>query len=76
LQTGCSYRKERFHGRYRGKAAGVSVFNNTGNSLGINESGSRVVIRGMNAMNTSTDPLCVVDGVQMNEIHSINPADF
>jgi len=60
----------------KGKAAGVTVFNNTGNPLGINESGSKVVIRGMNSINTSTEPLYVVDGVQMNEIHFINPNDI
>jgi len=60
----------------KGKAAGVTVFTNTGNPLGINESGSKVIIRGMNSINTSTDPLYVVDGVQMNEIQFINPNDI
>ncbi len=60
----------------KGKAAGVNIFNNTGNPLGVSESAQRVVIRGMNSINTSTDPLYVVDGVQMNEIHYINPNDI
>jgi len=57
----------------RGKAAGVNVFVNTGNPLGVDETGPRVIIRGINSINTSTDPLYVVDGVQMNEIQYINP---
>jgi len=57
----------------RGKAAGVNVFVNTGNPLGVSESGPRVIIRGINSINTGTDPLYVVDGVQMNEIHYLNP---
>jgi TonB-linked SusC/RagA family outer membrane protein len=57
----------------RGKAAGVNIFVNTGNPLGVDESGPRVIIRGINSINTSTDPLYVVDGVQMNEIQYINP---
>ena len=57
----------------RGKAAGVNVFINTGNPLGVDESGPRVIIRGINSINTSTDPLYVVDGVQTNEIQYLNP---
>lgn len=57
----------------RGKAAGVNVFVNTGNPLGVDESGPRVIIRGINSINTSTDPLYVVDGVQTNEIQYLNP---
>ena len=57
----------------KGKAAGVNVFSNTGNPLGINEEGPRVIIRGVNSINTTSNPLYVVDGVQMNEIHYLNP---
>ena len=57
----------------KGKAAGVNVFSNTGNPLGISESGPRVIIRGINSITTSSDPLYVVHGVQMNEIHYLNP---
>jgi TonB-linked SusC/RagA family outer membrane protein len=57
----------------KGKAAGVNIFINTGNPAGVAETGPRVIIRGVNSINTSSDPLYVVDGVQMNEIHYINP---
>ncbi len=60
----------------KGKAAGVNIFNGTGNPLGVNEDPPRVVIRGMNSINTTTAPLYVVDGVQMNEIQFINPNDI
>ncbi len=60
----------------KGKAAGVNIFTNTGNPLGISETGPRVIIRGINSINTSTDPLYVVDGVQMNEIQYLNPNDI
>jgi TonB-linked SusC/RagA family outer membrane protein len=57
----------------KGKAAGVNIFTNTGNPAGVDETGPRVIIRGVNSINTSSDPLYVVDGVQMNEFHYINP---
>ncbi|MCL1933228.1 MAG: TonB-dependent receptor [Candidatus Azobacteroides sp.] len=57
----------------RGKAAGVNIFVNTGNPLGVDETGPRVIIRGINSISTNTDPLYVVDGVQMNELQYINP---
>lgn len=60
----------------KGKAAGVSIFNGTGNPLGQDGNSARVVIRGMNSINTSTDPLYVVDGVQMSDIQYINPNDI
>ena len=60
----------------KGKASGVNVFQGTGNPLGINAGAPRVVIRGMNSINTSTTPLYVVDGVQMNDIQFINPNDI
>ncbi|MDR1455649.1 MAG: TonB-dependent receptor [Tannerella sp.] len=57
----------------RGKAAGVNIFLNTGNPAGVDETGPRVIIRGVNSINTSSTPLYVVDGVQMNEFHYLNP---
>lgn len=60
----------------KGKVAGVTIFSATGNPLGMNEGAPKVLIRGTNSINTSTDPLYVVDGVQMNEIHFINPNDI
>lgn len=60
----------------KGKAAGVTVFNGTGNPLGQDGNSVRVMIRGMNSINTNTDPLYVVDGVQMSEIQYINPNDI
>jgi TonB-linked SusC/RagA family outer membrane protein len=60
----------------KGKAAGVSILNSTGNPLGLDGQGSRVIIRGMNSINTSSDPLYVVDGVQMMDFHYLNPNDI
>jgi len=60
----------------KGKAAGVNIFSNTGNPFGVNGSAPRVVIRGMNSINTSTNPLYVVDGVQMDNIQFVNPNDI
>lgn len=60
----------------RGKAAGVNILSSTGNPLGLNESGPRIVIRGMNSLNTSSDPLFVVDGVQMSDFQFLNPNDI
>lgn len=60
----------------KGRAAGVSIFTNTGNPFGVNGESPRVVIRGMNSINTSTTPLYVVDGVQMNNIQFVNPNDI
>ena len=60
----------------KGKAAGVNVFTSTGNPLGINEAAQRIMIRGMNSINTNTNPLFVVDGVQMDNIQFINPNDI
>ncbi|MDR2764371.1 MAG: TonB-dependent receptor [Tannerella sp.] len=57
----------------KGKVAGVNIFVNTGNPAGVDETGPRVIIRGVNSINTSSDPLYVVDGVQMNEFYYINP---
>lgn len=60
----------------RGKAAGVNILSSTGNPLGLNESGPRIIIRGMNSLNTSSDPLFVVDGVQMTDFQFLNPNDI
>lgn len=60
----------------RGKAAGVNILSATGNPLGLNESGPRIIIRGMNSLNTSSDPLFVVDGVQMTDFQFVNPNDI
>ena len=60
----------------KGKAAGVNIFSSTGNPMGLNGEGPRVVIRGINSINTSSDPLYVVDGVQMNDIQFVNPNDI
>ncbi|MEN6452820.1 MAG: carboxypeptidase-like regulatory domain-containing protein, partial [Prolixibacteraceae bacterium] len=56
----------------KGKVSGVNIFTNSGNPTG----GSRVIIRGINSINTSTDPLYVVDGVQMSDFQYINPNDI
>lgn len=60
----------------RGKAAGVNILSSTGNPLGLNGSGPRIIIRGMNSLYTSSDPLYVVDGVQMTDIQYLNPNDI
>ncbi|MDR1202917.1 MAG: TonB-dependent receptor plug domain-containing protein [Tannerellaceae bacterium] len=60
----------------KGKAAGVNILSSTGNPLGLEGQGARVIIRGMNSINTSSDPLYVVDGVQMVDFHYLNPNDI
>lgn len=60
----------------RGKAAGVNILSATGNPLGLDENGPRIIIRGMNSLNTSSEPLFVVDGVQMSDFHFVNPNDI
>lgn len=45
----------------RGKVPGVQV------------TGNKITIRGINSINSSTDPLFVVDGVVVNSIDHINP---
>ncbi|MDR0430961.1 MAG: TonB-dependent receptor [Tannerellaceae bacterium] len=60
----------------RGKAAGVNILSSTGNPLGLDENGPRIIIRGMNSLNTSSEPLFVVDGVQMSDFHFVNPNDI
>ena len=56
----------------KGKVAGVNIFSNSGNPTG----NPRVIIRGINSINTTSDPLYVVDGVQMTNIQYINPNDI
>lgn len=56
----------------KGKAAGVNIFTNSGNPSG----NTRVVIRGINSINTSSEPLYVVDGVQMTDFQYVNPNDI
>lgn len=59
-------------GALRGQNAGVSVTQATG-KLG---TGYNIEIRGMNSINKSSSPLCVVDGVVGGDINAINPADI
>lgn len=56
----------------RGQQAGVSVTQASG-KLG---AGFHIEIRGMNSINKSSEPLCVVDGVVGGDINAINPADI
>ncbi len=56
----------------RGKIAGVTVFTNSGAPGGNN----RVLIRGMGTINAATEPLYVVDGVQIDNINYLNPSDI
>ena len=35
----------------------------------------KLVVRGINSINSSTDPLILVDGVEMTDISAINPRD-
>lgn len=60
----------------KGKVAGVNIFSGTGNPLGNDDNPPKVVIRGMNSINTDSSPLYVVDGVQMNDIQFVNPNDI
>ncbi|HET6557637.1 MAG TPA: TonB-dependent receptor [Prolixibacteraceae bacterium] len=56
----------------KGKVSGVNIFTNSGNPSG----NTRVIIRGVNSINTSSNPLYVVDGVQMSDFQFINPNDI
>ena len=40
---------------------------------GVTVTGNRIIIRGVNSINSSTDPLFVVDGVAVNSIDNISP---
>ena len=56
----------------KGKIAGVNIFSNSGSPTG----STRVIIRGINSINTSPNPLYVVDGVVMENFHLVNPNDI
>ena len=56
----------------KGKASGVNIFSNSGQP----GAGIRVLIRGVNTINASTDPLYVVDGVVMEDFYLLNPNDI
>ena len=53
----------------KGKASGVNIFANSGQPGASN----RVVIRGIGATNSNSDPLYVVDGVVMENFQFVNP---
>jgi TonB-linked SusC/RagA family outer membrane protein len=55
-----------------GKVPGVNIFSNSGRPSGQN----RVIIRGMGTINASTQPLYVVDGIQVSDINDLNPNDI
>ncbi len=57
----------------RGKAAGVNIYSNSSQPGAY---ANRVVIRGVATINSSTDPLYVVDGVVMEDFHLLNPNDI
>ncbi len=56
----------------RGKAAGVNIFSNSGQPGGP----TRVMIRGIGTINSSSNPLYVVDGVVMEDFQYLNPNDI
>lgn len=56
----------------KGKAAGVNIFTNSGQPGG----NTRVIIRGIGTINSSSNPLYVVDGVVMEEFQYLNPNDI
>ena len=56
----------------KGKAAGVNIFNNTGQPGGE----MRVIIRGISTINASSSPLYIVDGVAMTDFQFLNPNDI
>jgi len=56
----------------KGKVAGVNVFSNSGSPSG----STRVIIRGINSIETTSDPLYVVDGVVMEDFQHMNPNDI
>ncbi|WP_144605842.1 SusC/RagA family TonB-linked outer membrane protein [Algoriphagus algorifonticola] len=56
----------------KGKVAGVNVFLNSGSP----SSSPRVLIRGLGTINSSSEPLYVVDGVVMENIEFLNPNDI
>lgn len=56
----------------KGKVAGVNVFLNSGSPTG----SPKVLIRGLGTINSSSNPLYVVDGVAMEDIQFLNPNDI
>lgn len=57
----------------RGKAAGVNIYSNSSQPGAY---ANRVVIRGTATINSSSNPLYVVDGVVMEDFHLLNPNDI
>ncbi len=57
----------------RGKVSGVNIFSNSSQPGAYN---NRVIIRGMATINSSSDPLYVVDGVVMENFGLVNPNDI
>jgi len=57
----------------RGQAAGVNIYSNSSQPGAY---ANRVVIRGTNTINSSSNPLYVVDGVVMENFHLLNPNDI
>lgn len=57
----------------RGKASGVNIFSNSAQP---GASQSRVIIRGVSTINSSSNPLYVVDGVVMEDFYLVNPNDI
>jgi TonB-linked SusC/RagA family outer membrane protein len=55
----------------QGRVAGVDIALNSGAPGGL----ASVIIRGIGSINSSTDPLYVVDGVAMENIQFLNPYD-
>jgi TonB-linked SusC/RagA family outer membrane protein len=53
----------------RGKVSGVNIFTNSGSPTG----STRVMIRGIGTINSSSNPLYVVDGVVMENFDLMNP---
>ena len=46
-----------------------------GSCPGVQVSGNKIIIRGVGTNSGQTDPLFIVDGVQVEDISSINPQD-
>ncbi|MGS2762426.1 SusC/RagA family TonB-linked outer membrane protein [Sinomicrobium sp. M5D2P9] len=57
----------------RGKVSGVNIYSNSGQPGAYQ---SRVVIRGLSTINSSSTPLYVVDGVVMEDFGLVNPNDI
>ncbi|MFT4095154.1 MAG: TonB-dependent receptor [Niabella sp.] len=57
----------------RGKASGVNIFSNSSQPGAY---ANRVVIRGISTINSSSNPLYVVDGVAMEDFQLLNPNDI